>query len=178
MTEVDLSHVVQYLLSRGCTLVADMRYSEAKAFTIQKYSNFRDCRDTYRSNLYFVLHSSWQVAPLEFGRYTKDGKQLYYIKQKVAGPTIDIFAPFENRKTQPATIPHGFIGYHTRYWNPSTGDNDPAPEILKTVYRETVKHLRQGAEVRKSSKSRYLVAKDARRRLEGGAALGPPLGGD
>ncbi len=175
MAEHDLYYLIQFLLDQDCVLVPDLIYTEPSLLMIDSMREFEKRRTNQGEKLFFVLSESWQNSPLEFGQYKKEERTLYYIKQKVGGPTLDIFAPNLIVQENRCVLPHGYIGYHSRFWNPTENTNEVAPDTLKSAYRKATKHLGKDATKVKLGQRTYLIANNARKKLEEGYVLGPPF---
>ncbi|MBA2117917.1 hypothetical protein [Bremerella alba] len=175
VTDHDLYQLVQFLLDQNCRIVPDLNYKEPSPLLIDSMREFENTRTIQEEKLFFVLNKSWQKSPLDFGQYEKEGHTIYYIKQKNGGPTLDIYAPLPIVHKDNVVLPHGFIAYHGQFWNPVVEANETAPDPLKSAYLNARKFLRRNAMTRKANKRTYVIAANARKKLEEGYALGAPF---
>lgn len=175
MTDHDLYQLVQFLLDQNCRIVPDLNYKEPFPLLIDSMREFENTRTIQEEKLFFVLSDTWQMTPLEFGQYEKEGHTIYYIKQKNGGPTLDIFAPLPIVHKDKVVLPHGYIAYHGQFWNPAAEANEVAPNSLKSAYLNAKKILQTNAMTLKAHKRTYVIASNARKKLEEGYGLGAPF---
>jgi hypothetical protein len=176
MSESDLEQIVSSLLAAGCVLVPDEISEQPKAHEIASLQEFRSWRSEQKIRLFFAVSADWTVTPLEWGEVEKHGHRVYFIQQKVGGPTLDIFAPFPFRsESGRESLPHGFIDYHPSFWNSLANRNEKPPDALKATYRRIVKQLRSNADQKQGKNRTYIVATGAKELLRSGVLLGPPF---
>jgi hypothetical protein len=175
MSDSDIERAVSELLASGCTLVPDSPSEEPKEVSIDSVNMFRLWRSDKNASLFFAVCPEWRSAPFEWGKFERNGRSFFFIRQKVGGPTLDLFAPPTH--TAPdgkKVIPHGFIGYHSTYWNPLTNQSEKPPLLLRDTYKQVTKSLCVGADRKTGMQRTYFVAKGAKQLIQSGWILGPP----
>jgi hypothetical protein len=176
--EEDLKRLIAMFFEMGSTVVPDLTSERPEYVEITNIESFNESRGSHSAALYFVLNKNWNVAPLTFGDFEKDGKRMFFIRQRSGGPTLDIFAPYETKIDGVLTQPHGFVGIHKLFWNPSTHRNERVPENLLKTYKKVIASLKnESTKVERNQRS-YFVTKHAKARMGEGVHLGPPLNED
>jgi len=175
MAEKDIETLVSYIFENDCFIVADRDYEKPMPELIYSIEDFLKTRCSKQSTLYFILSDSWQKTPLIMKPFIKDGIKRFFIQQKSGGPTIDLFAPYEFESGKGKLLPHGFLGFHNRFWNNSTEQNESAPEELKLFYRKIKKYITNQASVVSTKNREFFIAHWAQARLEKGIKLGAPF---
>lgn len=176
MSESDLEKVVRTLLAAGCVLIPDESSGQPKIHEIASLQEFRIWRTDRKTRLFFAVSADWTVSPFEWGEVERNGHRLYFIKQKVGGPTLDIFAPSPLRNVNGMdTLPHGFIAYHPSFWGSLTNRWQKTPNALKAMHKRIVKQLRYDADQVQGKNRTYTVATGAKELLRAGVLLGPPF---
>lgn len=176
MSEDDLKKIVEGLIESGCTLFPDAATNRPEAHEVNSLESFQQWREGKGVRFFFVVSSEWKVAPFEWGKIEKNGNVEFYIRQRTGGPTIDIFAPFsfEDANSQ-VVLPHGFIAYHSTFWNPLKSRKERPPEALRNTYAGILRRLKIDSCELRGQHRKYLIAKDAKAKLDAGCVLGPPF---
>lgn len=176
MSESDLEQVMDALFAAGCVIVPDEPSEQPRVHEIDNLRLFRTWRREKKTRLFFAVSNEWTVAPFEWGEIEKPAHKQFFIRQKSGGPTLDIFAPPALRSSNGrGTLPHGFIGHHSSFWNSLTKQNEKPPDALKAMHNMLSKQLRSGADQVKGKQRTYLVARGAKEMIRAGYSLGPPF---
>jgi hypothetical protein len=174
LSEVDLESLLALALSRGAVLVPDTRYATDKYDEIADLAPMRRFRPAVK--LFFILHQSYLVTPLEMRQTRSEENSAWYIMQRNGGPTIDIFCPGQKESGDRRIIGQGYVGYYPTFWNPRTGRNETASPALKAYYALLTKHIRTHAARVALPKRTFWIGLDALRLARLGWSLpGIPL---
>jgi hypothetical protein len=159
VSEQDLESLAGVVLSNEGLLVPDMRYSAPVYSEIADIPTLRKVRPEAR--LFFVLHKSYLVTPLEMRCFSGEGTAMWYIVQRNGGPSIDIFCPGQVETASSKIIGQGYMGYHPTFWNPSTARNEQPPPALKQMYALLQRHIKQHATRVTLAKRTFWIGQDA-----------------
>lgn len=175
LSEQDVEEIVGYVFEHGCRIAADINYKDPVPGFVYSVEEFRELRGKQKPTLFFILSDKWQRTSLVLKPLIKNEDRFYYIQQKSGGPTIDLFAPFEYKSESGVYLPHGFLSFHSKYWNQATKENEPAPSELKSFFRELKKDVFTEADLVTGKNRKYMVACGAKKRLTETVKLGAPI---
>src|SRR5688572_23813895 len=89
----DLYVIAELVLDHGCVIVPDVPLTEPRVIELRSLEQVKECRQRRCASNYFILHPSWQRAPLETTRRITGNESHYSIARRRGGPTIDVLAP-------------------------------------------------------------------------------------
>ena len=101
----------------------------------------------------------------------KPGGTVYFVRQRVGGPTIDFMGGGLFDESGSRFIRPGYLAYHSTYWNSKKRRMEKAPAELVTTYQALVKAIRKSATRIKPGKRVYWLGDDAKRQLLTGVKL-------
>lgn len=160
------AEVVKLALRLKAWLVPDMNYPVPRPLQIRSYSDYEKYRGQER--LFFILHASFMVTPLEMHEIEKEGRTVYYIVQKNGGPTIDFLSSVEYEEDGKSYVGSGFLAYHGTFWNPETHRNEKAPEALISFYAALTGMVKQIAVRTKVGARIYWIGREIAAQIERG----------
>lgn len=167
----DLNDFAKRCLTEGAYFVPDHIYTDEKFDKITTFSKFRECRIN-GTNLFFILHNSYEDCPFELRPIVKNEVTGFYILQKNGGPTIDLFCPSSFDKNGTDVIAPGFVAFHSSYWNTTTREEVRAPESIKLWYRMLTKTIKERSMKIRARHRIFMVGQGATARLAEGWQLG------
>jgi len=116
--------------------------------------------------------------PIRLRRITRDGVERWYPRAKEGGPAIETYfwEPYWRGDTR--FIACSLLTYQPKIDNPTTGEQEPAGEAVKTAYEQLIAPLRKSCRrTRSKSKNRSAyVSSGTETLLARGCKLAPPFG--
>jgi hypothetical protein len=160
MAEADEDRLVRWIFAREAVLVPDLDYGSPHYQELRNADALHGLRS--RTNLFFVLHSSFYRCPLELRTYSSGAKAGgYYLMQRNGGPALSLFCPTTYKKEGARYLPAGMASYFPTFWNPEREENENAPQELVGFYRSLVAAIKHDAVCRKVGKRTYWIGEHA-----------------
>jgi hypothetical protein len=164
MADADEDRLVRWVFSREAVLVPDLDYSTPHYQELRNADTFIDLRS--RTNLFFVLHSSFYRRPLELRRYSVGPKAGgYYLMQRNGGPALSLFFPTIYTKEEARYLPAGMVSYFPTFWDPEREENEKTPQELVCFYRSLIAAIKEDAVRRKVGSRTYWIGEHAMRQF-------------
>lgn len=157
---------MELLLGKGAVLVPDVEFGSPihdEVRTVEDYLRFRET-----TRLFFVLHDSFTVAPLELRSIQREGGQRYYVMQRSGGPTIDFLSTVQFVEEGVDKVNPGYLAFHRTFWDPKAGENRRPPDDLLKLYDELRSLLKTCAKHVKIGTRRYWVGNEMDTALRSG----------
>jgi len=97
---------------------------------------------------------------LIMGHIIKNGKDIYYIKQRRGSPCLDLLPSELKTNFNPPLITSGFISYYSSYFIDEAYTEIKVPDWIKIIYKEANKILGQRCKKVKTKSRWYWVDKE------------------
>ena len=124
---------------------------------------------------FLLEHPKISRHPISLSHFIKDGVTMWYPRSKVGGPAIEVmyWAPFE--KEGEKIIPCSLISYHSKIFNPKSGELEPAGEAVKIFSRSLLAPLREISKTVRSKNRSAIMTPDVENMLASGWILAAPF---
>lgn len=135
----DQKKLFDYAFSLGCYYVPLKDYStnEYEVYNSTDYYQFMKME----SQLY-ILNDLYTTFPLVMDSIDKDNQDVYFIKQRNGGPTIDFYAPNLIEESE-ALIGRGAISHYPSYYN---DNRELIPsDALREMYGKLTKYIKKNS---------------------------------
>lgn len=160
------ANLVKLALSMKAWLTPDLDYVAPWPIRIKTYDDYKVHRQ--RARLFFILHDSFFVAPLEMRKIEKGGRSVYFIMQRNGGPTIDFLSTVEYEEHGKTHLGPGFLAYHRTFWNPKSEANEVPSEGLISFFKELTRTVKKASIRTKVGVRTYWIGKATTGLLEKG----------
>ncbi|MBO1317378.1 hypothetical protein [Acanthopleuribacter pedis] len=124
---------------------------------------------------FFIVNESWLEMPLELSNIIKDGKSIYFIRQRSGGPFIHLYAPLEFQEKNCNYLPSGFPGLHGNYWDYERETHVKTSSQIKKVYKEAIRFAKKGSQKVTTNQRTYYICQNTIHRLGSTLLLGSPF---
>lgn len=168
LDEKDKIDLISFIFSEGGYIIPALNYETPAYSIIKSTDEYRSFVN--RSNLFFIVHDSYFREPLTWETVNKEGKELFYIPQRVGGPTIDFYSPGIIDRDSTRFIGQGNISHYTSYQSSVRKSNLEAPETQKIFYKKLCGQIKKGFAI-KVSKRAYWVGNKTLESLRNGSKL-------
>lgn len=168
LDEKDKLDFMSFVFSEGGYIIPALHYEKRTYTVVSSIDEYRSFVN--RSILFFIVHESYFKEPLTWETINKEGTELFYIPQRIGGPTIDFYSPGIIDRNGVRLIGQGNISYYTSYQSLVQKSNIEAPEAQKVFYKKLSSQIRKGFAI-KLSKRTYWVGKKTLQSLRNGSKL-------
>jgi hypothetical protein len=167
----DEERIVNFIFGLGGWIVPGFNDDDTPA-RICDWETYTRCK---YGKLCFILFDAYSECPLELFR-VQDGhyKGKYAVRQRVGGPTIDLFSPGPYERDGTRWLPDGMIGYHNTYMNTVTQEMESVPTSLIDMYRTIVNEIKRDGYLVKGQSRKYWLANQAYLSVKAGSRLHVP----
>lgn len=169
LTPAEENALVSHCLSLGAVLIPDIEYHSDRYVEVANNKMFCHYRDITR--LFYVVHGSYIVRPLEMRMLHKDGRDTWYIVQRNGGPSIDLFLTASSSENSGKRVIPGFVAYHKTFWNADASENQEPPLSLIRFYSEIKSAIQAKAIRRVIGKRAFWVGREMVSLLNSGSAI-------
>jgi hypothetical protein len=161
LCDQDLLDIGESVFAHGAALVPDERYAQPTYVRITSTETLtRKLKSEDSPRLWFVVSPAWERSPLEMDFVVKEERQIYYVRQKNGGPSIDIYYPRPFGTPNGLRLRPGYIAYHREFWNPVNQRMEaPPPELVEEYKRLRTFVARGGRRIREAGRS-FIVTKN------------------
>ena len=166
LTRDEEQTVIRSILDRAGWLVPDFQYEVPVPALVKTHEDYLRWRS--KTRLFFVLHDSFLVVPLELRQVGRDGGLGYFIAQRTGGPTIEFLSTLEFQEDARRWVNPGFIAHHRTFWDAESRANVKPPQAFVTFFKETIAIMKQVAALKKIGVRRYWIGNEMSVLLENG----------
>lgn len=164
----DKIDLMSFVFGEGGYIVPALHYDRPEYSVIKSVDEYLPYVN--KNLLLFIAHESYSKEPLTLEKVNKEGKEIFYIPQRVGGPTIDFYSPGVIEENSVQFIGQGNISYYTSYQSSIQRSNVQAPEPQKFFYKKLTSEIKKGFAI-KLSKRTYWVGCKALENLRRGYKL-------
>ncbi|HTF21331.1 MAG TPA: hypothetical protein VK658_24810 [Chryseolinea sp.] len=165
----DKINLVSFVFAQNGYLIPALQYSEPKHSIVDstdKYLSFVD-----QSVLFFIVHESFFDEPLTWSSFTKGGRELFYMPQRIGGPTIDFLSPGAIHADGMRVVGQGSISYYPTFMSSETAQNVRAPKAQDTFYKKLMSLVKDGGISLKLSKRIFWIGNKTLAQVRNGTKL-------
>jgi hypothetical protein len=165
----DKNSLVSYVLSEGGYLVPDINYNGPKFNVIDNLEDYQ--LHVNQNRLLFILHNSYSKQSLTWRKIQKENKTVYYIPQRVGGPTIDFYSPGLIEKDGQHYIGPGNVSHYPSYFDTALNSYLSVSEELKLFYKRLISQIKKNSYAIKLNKRTYWIGNGAIKDISSGYNL-------
>jgi hypothetical protein len=162
------------VFSAGASMIPDLHFEEPSLTTISDFEGYCSYRE--RTSLFFILHDSYNVCPIEIRAGQKQGVPFFFVMQRNGGPAIHYVSTYRFMKDGKLTVNPGFLSHYPTFWNTTRGQNQKPPAALLSLFRTLFSNIRGMSKSIKYGKRTYRVGRKTIEGVkEGKIEIGFPL---
>jgi hypothetical protein len=175
----EMIELVHFVLTKKHEFIPDRPYPSPHYLimsSLQQIMAVRKCESLSRS--WFLVRDDYSVMlPLPMSELsTALGKSAYWIKQRYAGPTIDLLWSGNSKEKGDHAITPGQLSHHASFIDPVSREEMRASESLRAAYKELSTWIRSRSVRSEQAKGQpgAWIGLEAARAWKAGAPLGHP----
>jgi hypothetical protein len=136
------SELIDFLIEKDLIFIPGLHYTKPQ----YKILNSREeiisvIKSDILTGPIFLRRKVHDIYDFQFGHFTKNEKNIFYIEQRMGAPCLDFLPSVIRENFDPPLIISGFISYYSSYFIDDNYTEIKAPEWIKTIYKDVNKFL-------------------------------------
>jgi hypothetical protein len=168
--DFEIDALVEFIFSTGSTLAYNLDYDNPHEKTAKTLNEFIGIN--IRKGLFFIRNNTFSREPLSFRGIEKNGKRIFFIEQKVGGPTLELFLTQEYCEDGVEFIASSFLSHYPYYI--SSFDETIYIEVSsqqRLLFKEITNFIKKRSKKIKSKKRTYFLSQAVIQKIKSGAKL-------